>query len=67
MAHSMGLRVIAEGVEDSEQLGLLGEYKVDEVQVYLLSKPVAPEAIEAMVLNPQQQPGFADNVVQLHP
>jgi EAL domain-containing protein (putative c-di-GMP-specific phosphodiesterase class I) len=67
MAHSMGMRVVAEGVEDREQLELLGKYAVDEMQGYLLSKPVAPEAIESMILNPQEQPGSVDNVVQLRP
>jgi EAL domain-containing protein (putative c-di-GMP-specific phosphodiesterase class I) len=37
------------------------------MQGYLLSKPVAPEAIESMILNPQEQPGSVDNVVQLRP
>ncbi len=55
MAHSMGMRVVAEGIEHREQLELLGECDVDEVQGYLLSRPVAPAAIEALIQNLEQQ------------
>jgi len=67
MAHSMNMKVVAEGVEDREQLQQLTEYSVDEIQGYLLSKPVEPAAIEAMILNPQKQLAFSTNVVQLRP
>jgi EAL domain-containing protein (putative c-di-GMP-specific phosphodiesterase class I) len=67
MAHSMGMRVVAEGVEDREQLEQLREYSVDEIQGYLLSKPLEPAAIESMILNPQKQLDFSTNVVQLRP
>ena len=43
MAHSLGLNVVAEGVETREQLGYLRERKCDEIQGYLLSRPL-PEA-----------------------
>lgn len=65
MAHSMGMRVVGEGVEDRAQFELLGSYAVDEIQGYLLSKPVDPEALEEVLRNPQQQLDFATNVVQL--
>jgi len=67
MAHSMNMKVVAEGVEDNAQFDLLGEYGVDEIQGYLLSKPVEAESIEAMMQNPQPQLGSSANVVQLHP
>jgi diguanylate cyclase (GGDEF)-like protein len=44
MAHSMGLRVVAEGVETRAQLGLLRNMGCDEVQGYLLAKPLPTEA-----------------------
>ena len=50
MAHSMGMIVVAEGVEDREQFDLLTEYKCDEIQGYLLSKPVSAEALEDILL-----------------
>jgi diguanylate cyclase (GGDEF)-like protein/PAS domain S-box-containing protein len=39
MAHGLGLRVTAEGVETQEQLSFLRAEKCDDVQGYLFSKP----------------------------
>lgn len=40
MAHSLGLTVVAEGVETKEQLKLLDELDCDLVQGYYFSKPI---------------------------
>jgi diguanylate cyclase (GGDEF)-like protein/PAS domain S-box-containing protein len=40
MAHTLGLRVVAEGVETNAQLALLRELGCDEAQGYLLGRPV---------------------------
>lgn len=45
MAHSLGLRVIAEGVENSAQLSLLFRSGCDEIQGYHFSKPLNAEAL----------------------
>ena len=40
MSHSLGLSVVAEGVETKEQLALLAELDCNFVQGYYLSKPI---------------------------
>jgi EAL domain-containing protein (putative c-di-GMP-specific phosphodiesterase class I) len=65
MAHSMGMKVVAEGVETDAQRELLKTYSVDQIQGSLISMPVAPREIEAMILGESgSAPG---NVVQLRP
>ena len=43
LAHSLGLQVVAEGVEDFETLARLREYGCDEAQGYVLSRPQPAE------------------------
>ncbi|MCI5131235.1 MAG: EAL domain-containing protein, partial [Candidatus Electrothrix sp. EH2] len=45
MAESMGLKVVAEGVETEEQLELLKKMGCEEVQGYYFSKPLPPDGI----------------------
>ncbi len=45
LAHALGLRSIAEGVETTEQLALLREMGCDFAQGYLLSRPADMESI----------------------
>ncbi|QOP46452.1 putative bifunctional diguanylate cyclase/phosphodiesterase [Sulfurimonas paralvinellae] len=44
MAHNLDFHVVAEGVEDAEQLALLREYGCDLIQGYLFSKPLDEKA-----------------------
>jgi diguanylate cyclase (GGDEF)-like protein len=41
LAHNLGMKVIAEGVETEEQMALITEIGCDEVQGYLLGKPTS--------------------------
>ena len=50
MAHSLGMEVVAEGVETSAQLDFLREAGCDEVQGYYLGRPMAPHEIAARLL-----------------
>jgi EAL domain-containing protein (putative c-di-GMP-specific phosphodiesterase class I) len=52
LAHSLNMKVIAEGVESNQQLSYLREQGCDGVQGYLISKPVsADEFIERVWLS----------------
>ncbi len=52
MAHSLGLRVVAEGVETEVQLALLRTKACDEFQGYLKSKPLPADEFTARFLAP---------------
>ena len=43
MAHSLGFKVIAEGVETQEQLAFLAKHDADEIQGYYFSHPLSAE------------------------
>lgn len=47
MSHSLGLKVVAEGVEFERSLQLLGRWQCDIAQGYLISRPLAAKAFEA--------------------
>ncbi|PCJ14284.1 MAG: GGDEF domain-containing protein [Gammaproteobacteria bacterium] len=49
MAHSLGLGVIAEGVETKEHLSFLKDEGCDCIQGYLISRPVDSEKIAAIL------------------
>jgi diguanylate cyclase (GGDEF)-like protein/PAS domain S-box-containing protein len=49
MAHKLGLKVIAEGVETEEQRGLLAAAGCNYGQGYLFSKPVPTEQFDALL------------------
>lgn len=46
MAHSLGLKVIAEGVETEQQFDILTSLNCDYVQGFLFSKPLKAEALK---------------------
>ena len=49
MAHKLGMKVIAEGIETQEQLDLLTKAQCDFGQGYLFSHPVPPQEFEKLL------------------
>ena len=49
MAHGLGLTVVAEGVESQTQFDLLRGQACDEIQGFLISRPVTAEAFTALL------------------
>ena len=49
MAHSLGLQVVAEGVETAEQVEALRRYRCDRIQGFWLAAPLATEACLAFL------------------
>jgi EAL domain-containing protein (putative c-di-GMP-specific phosphodiesterase class I) len=60
MGKALGLTVVAEGVETTEQAAFLRGHACDEFQGYLFSKPVPPDLIPSLlrpiVSSPSLQP-----------
>lgn len=59
LAHNLNLEVVAEGVETPEQLDLLRGFGCDQVQGYLISKPLPlAELVEYLTFGSSQQPAL---------
>ncbi|MFT5659677.1 MAG: EAL domain-containing protein (putative c-di-GMP-specific phosphodiesterase class I) [Sulfurimonas sp.] len=53
LAHSLNLKVIAEGVETKEQRDFLVENGCSSIQGYFYSKPIPTEDLKTYLLNCQ--------------
>jgi len=49
LAHNLQIKVVAEGVENEDQLALLREKKCDYVQGYVFAPPLHPEELEDLI------------------
>ncbi|UCV13070.1 EAL domain-containing protein [Dechloromonas denitrificans] len=56
MAHHLKLKVIAEGVETSEQLALLISHQCDMIQGYFFSRPLAADALALLLAEDKRLP-----------
>jgi len=56
LAHNLRLRVVAEGVETQEQWRFLHLLRCDEIQGFVFSKPLLPDALERLLESHQSQP-----------
>jgi EAL domain-containing protein (putative c-di-GMP-specific phosphodiesterase class I) len=64
IAHTLGMAVVAEGVENNDQLQTLNELGVDEAQGYLLARPMAALDM-AQWLRRREMAGRVEDVVNL--
>lgn len=67
MAHSLGMEVVAEGVETWNQLEFLREHQCDHIQGYYFAQPLPPEEFTALLnqdlspyFQPPEEPAEAD-------
>jgi diguanylate cyclase (GGDEF)-like protein len=60
MAHGLGLGVVAESVETLEQIEVLQGLHCDELQGYLLGKPVSAEEFTRLLIEEKQESESSD-------
>lgn len=63
MAHGLGLKVIAEGVETEAQCEIMRSNACDEIQGYFFSEPISATEIEALLAQGRQLPS---HLLSLH-
>ena len=51
MAHKLGVKVVAEGVETAAQVSFLRKHECDEIQGYYYSKPLPAETVVDLIPN----------------
>jgi diguanylate cyclase (GGDEF)-like protein/PAS domain S-box-containing protein len=59
LAHNLGLKVVAEGIETEEHLARLAELRCDVGQGFLLGRPVPPAELKRLIQGP---PGASDGL-----
>ena len=67
MARSLGLNVVAEGVETEAQLQFLRQHECDEIQGYWLSPPLEAGPCQAFICAWKPAPGLAGCETELAP
>ncbi len=59
LAHELGLTTLAEGVETPAQLDHLRSEGIDEIQGFLLSRPLEAQTLEQQILAPARPPAHS--------
>ncbi|MNJ50497.1 Oxygen sensor protein DosP [compost metagenome] len=59
LAHNLNLQVVAEGVETPEQMDLLRRFNCDQVQGYLISRPLPIDELMEFLLSGSAQQSMA--------
>jgi diguanylate cyclase len=49
LGHNLGLKVVAEGVEDQSSWNILRSLGCDDAQGYFMSKPLSPDLLLAWI------------------
>ena len=49
LSHSLGFKVVAEGVEEEAQANILSLLRCDQMQGYLFAKPLPFDALTALI------------------
>lgn len=62
MAHSLKLRVVAEGVETYSQQAFLRSKLCDEIQGFYISRPLPPEELATLLQKPRRRHGETDDM-----
>jgi diguanylate cyclase (GGDEF)-like protein len=59
MAHSLGIRVVAEGVEERAQVESAATFGCDELQGYFFSRPIPESEFPALLVLPCSEPSLS--------
>jgi EAL domain-containing protein (putative c-di-GMP-specific phosphodiesterase class I) len=62
MAHSVNLRVVAEGVETAQQLQVIGRHACDIAQGYFFARPMPAEECANFLVEASERDSLIDNV-----
>ncbi len=63
LAHNLGLSVVAEGIENHEQMDMLQYLGCEVGQGYFFSKPIAADAIEQLLAKQPFTPAVSDQLL----
>ncbi len=56
LAHNLGLKVVAEGVEDNDVLQRLKQHECDQAQGYFIERPQPADKVDAWLIDSEWQP-----------